>query len=130
MVVSTFRIRMARVRFSASRPSMSQSSRAYHRKWYKENKERLADSKNARVAKRRKFLKRIVDQIKLICGCRVCGYDKHHSALCFHHREPETKSFDICTGIASVSVLTLLAEIAKCDVLCANCHAIHHSLEI
>jgi hypothetical protein len=42
--------------------------------------------------------------------------------LHFHHRDPETKSFDISNQAHSRSIPELLAEVAKCDVLCEDCH--------
>jgi hypothetical protein len=27
--------------------------------------------------------------------CQICGYNKNQSALCFHHTDPKTKSFQI-----------------------------------
>lgn len=43
----------------------------------------------------------------------------------FDHRDPETKLFAITSGRAMLkSREKLLAEIAKCDIVCANCHAL------
>jgi len=58
--------------------------------------------------------------------CKRCGFNKHPIALHFHHRDPVTKSFAIASRVGNVGLSTLQAEIAKCDVLCANCHAIEH----
>ena len=68
------------------------------RKWYKEYKQTLS--------------------------CVQCGFDDSR-ALVFHHRDPSTKSFTIANH-TNRSRENLLKEIAKCDVLCANCHTIHH----
>jgi hypothetical protein len=47
--------------------------------------------------------------------------------LTFHHRDPSEKSFGLCDGKAERrSWKELRAEIAKCDLLCANCHMIEH----
>jgi hypothetical protein len=41
----------------------------------------------------------------------------------FDHRNPSDKSFDMCSSRAALKNRTqLLAEAAKCDVVCANCH--------
>jgi len=43
----------------------------------------------------------------------------------FDHRDPAQKAFAIAAGKALLkSREVLLAEIAKCDIVCANCHAI------
>lgn len=57
-------------------------------------------------------------------GCVRCE-ESHPSCLDFHHRDPTTKDADIAT-MRRFSVKRLLGEIAKCDVLCANCHRKHH----
>lgn len=57
-------------------------------------------------------------------ACEVCGYDKHKAALQFHHKTTE-KNFSLATS-KSRSKEALYHEISICDVLCANCHAIHH----
>jgi hypothetical protein len=43
----------------------------------------------------------------------------------FDHRDPTTKSFRLTSGAAMLaSAERLEAEVAKCDVVCANCHRI------
>lgn len=54
-----------------------------------------------------------------------CGLDDFR-VLDFHHRNPLEKSFEISTkATGGWGIKTLLKEIEKCDVLCANCHRIH-----
>lgn len=60
-------------------------------------------------------------------SCSVCGYSKSIHALHFHHLDPKTKSFGIdIRQCSNRSMDILLAEVAKCIVLCANCHAEEH----
>jgi hypothetical protein len=60
-------------------------------------------------------------------GCLRCGYKRNYAALCFHHRDPSTKKFMIdMNTLANRSAASVQTEIAKCDLLCANCHAEHH----
>jgi hypothetical protein len=40
----------------------------------------------------------------------------------FDHRDPRTKSFELTRVAGRVSLAKLLAEVAKCDIVCANCH--------
>lgn len=42
----------------------------------------------------------------------------------FDHREDEEKCFDISDRMTSGSLEDLRREIAKCDIVCANCHRI------
>jgi hypothetical protein len=65
----------------------------------------------------------LINAIKLERGCIDCGYRRHPAALHFDHRDPSTKRFEIAKGITR-NWAVLLAEIAKCDVRCANCHTI------
>lgn len=62
--------------------------------------------------------------------CQRCGYDKCEGALQFHHRDPAEKEFTLSsTNISKeITMEKLYAEVDKCDLLCANCHAeIHYS---
>lgn len=62
--------------------------------------------------------------------CRSCGYSRSASALCFHHRKPEKKKFNISgTALTRVAKKTLEKEADKCDVYCLNCHAELHDKE-
>ena len=44
-----------------------------------------------------------------------------------HHRDPATKSFNITGAAFGKGLAALTAEIAKCVVLCANCHRLVHA---
>lgn len=56
-----------------------------------------------------------------------CGYSLCVDALDLHHRDPSTKEFAL--GSFNGSLERLLREAEKCDVVCANCHAIRHDWE-
>lgn len=66
----------------------------------------------------------VLDEIKSEKGCTDCGYNTNPVALQFDHRPGEVKSFTIAAAAASRSMEAILAEVTKCDVVCANCHAI------
>lgn len=53
--------------------------------------------------------------------CADCGIQYPTYVMQFDHLKPEEKSFSI-GGRYSQRMDALLAEIAKCDVVCANCH--------
>jgi len=65
--------------------------------------------------------------------CSICGYDKHSSALDFHHVLPEEKEMGIHTIMTNSSPMNkdnvniFIEEIGKCIVLCSNCHREHHA---
>lgn len=54
-------------------------------------------------------------------GCVVCGYKEHHVALHYNHIDPSTKVRNVSRA---ASVKAVKEEIEKCEVLCANCHAV------
>lgn len=55
--------------------------------------------------------------------CMNCGDEHPHYKMDFDHRDGETKSGNVAVMChAGASIQRLLDEIAKCDVICANCH--------
>lgn len=57
-------------------------------------------------------------------ACTDCGCVYPPYVLDFDHRDPTTKEFNIAMHVRQVSRQRLLDEIAKCDIVCANCHRI------
>ena len=57
--------------------------------------------------------------------CEHCGFDSHYSALHFHHKNPEEK-VAVWSKMRLWSWDKTKAELDKCQLLCANCHAITH----
>ncbi len=100
--------------------------RAYNRLYYQRNREQLLKNqatKNKRFAEnRRKWLVEYKKTLK----CIRCG-ESHPATLTFHHKNGSEKSFEIGNALKlGVSLKRLLAEIDKCEVICANCHAKEH----
>lgn len=77
-------------------------------------------------------LKRKYEIIQMRGGkCERCGYNKNLAALEFHHRDPNTKKFQIDIRTLSNTNLDLLEEeLDKCDLLCANCHREIHNPDL
>jgi len=59
--------------------------------------------------------------------CEDCGYDRDTAALEFHHRDRADKEFGI--GGSTRGWQRVLAEAAKCVLVCANCHRLRHLAE-
>ncbi len=78
------------------------------------------------VDKRRKELKQRAVAYK---GgtCVKCGYAKCVDALAFHHRESGSKDFSFSEGGITRSWDRIRAELDKCELVCANCHAEIHA---
>jgi len=55
-----------------------------------------------------------------------CGWQGHQAAFQFHHKDPKVKDF-IIGNVANKKWDVIKAELSKCVLLCANCHAIEHS---
>lgn len=90
------------------RPGVAESRRAYQRRY------------RAEVTKKRN--KAIINEAKNR-PCAQCQQSFPVVCMDFHHRDPSTKSFSIGQAM-NRSARQLREEIAKCDVLCANCHRI------
>lgn len=130
---------------------------AYMRKYYadpkrrakKQEKDRVYAAANRDAAKERARLHRAKDpaykrlnvgryqldkKMKAVAllgsKCNRCGFD-HPAALQFHHIDPTQKGFNVTTKqLASprkIPWAIIEAEVAKCELLCANCHFQHHS---
>ncbi len=99
-----------------------EANRAYQKKWYEANKE----IHKQRVARQKKRSRDWFNEYKQGLSCARCG-EADIACLDFHHTDPTTKEFAIGVGAhRGRSVETLLAEIAKCEVICANCHRKEH----
>ncbi len=56
-------------------------------------------------------------------GCQDCGYKDNPAALEWHHRLGIDKKRTVAS-LMYQSWKVIKIEIAKCDLVCANCHAI------
>lgn len=62
--------------------------------------------------------------IKLEQGCADCGYKGSAYALQFDHIGDDKKESVSNLIRSDYAWSTILVEIGKCEVVCANCHAI------
>jgi hypothetical protein len=53
--------------------------------------------------------------------CADCGVQYPYYVMDFDHREGESKVINLANA-SRLTRPTILKEIAKCDVVCANCH--------
>ncbi len=100
------------------REYMKEYHKKYDLEYYQKHKDRYKIQKTAR----RKMIKEWFDS-EILSGLRCkCGED-HWACLEFHHRDPAQKDMhisDLRRGTGSKK--RILEEVAKCDVMCANCH--------
>lgn len=86
--------------------------------YYAANRDREIERVTRRQAATTEFLRKLRDVPCFDCGVRFVGHQ-----MDFDHRNPAEKTFTLCSGRAALkSHEQILAEAAKCDVVCANCH--------
>ena len=78
---------------------------------------------NQEVSERMDNMREFLRSYKMKHGCADCGYNKHWVALDFDHLPEHDKRFNIAHRLTA-KMETMLEEIAKCEVVCANCHRI------
>jgi hypothetical protein len=94
-------------------------TRARHRAWLAAR----TPSTHPRIEGRRARWRHhadILDQLRSV-PCADCGGRFPPCAMDFDHRDPSTKTLAV-TRLINRSYVTLMAEVAKCDIVCANCH--------
>jgi hypothetical protein len=92
--------------------------RKSRRDWYARNKAHAIQKVGERKAEIREWFNSLKGQLK----CLICGED-HIGCLEFHHEDPGLKEDSLAMMVHNgASKQKLLAEIAKCKTLCANCH--------
>lgn len=94
----------------------------YDKKWYKDHphrKDQILKANNVTRLSNRAA----VDAIKLERGCMDCGYNAHPAALEFDHLHSKVRNIGLMRN-GAWSLEAVMKEIAKCEVVCANCHRI------
>lgn len=105
----------------------------YARRWRAANLERARelsraydkkrDPEKVRANGRRQGQRRRVIMDALKSGpCTDCGVSYPPYVMHFDHRDPSTKLFNV-GKMGGHPMATVLAEVEKCDLVCANCHA-------
>jgi hypothetical protein len=104
------------------------------RAWYARTKherrtpERVERERQVKLARRREIAEWFVE-LKARLVCATCG-ENHPACLQFHHPDPTAKEAGVSDAVRrGWSRKRILTELAKCEVLCANCHAKHHARE-
>ena len=61
-------------------------------------------------------------------ACSICG-ESDPICLDFHHKDASQKKFTIASEAGNMAIPKLMEEIAKCNLLCSNCHRKLHAKE-
>lgn len=98
--------------------SAMREQRAYNVGYYKSHREREIHRVRARQEETLRFLRELRRVPCSDCAGQFCPHQMN-----FDHRDPSVKSFGLTTARAMLaSREDLMREVAKCDVVCANCH--------
>jgi hypothetical protein len=89
----------------------------YGKAHYEANKAKYIASAKATKKKLRDWY----NEYKASLACSQCG-ENHPACIEFHHRDPSKKDFTIGESLYRMGKQSIIDEIAKCDVLCSNCH--------
>ena len=99
-------------------------NRKYQKAHYQANKKDYFEKNKRREIANRAWFK----DYKSRLSCSVCP-EHHPACLDFHHIDPSKKKWAIAQMVHKISLKSLKDEIAKCVVLCANCHRKKHHEE-
>lgn len=98
-------------------PLTGEAKLEYQREYQKNNRERLLAEKKKRLNEQRELIRAAKDR-----PCTDCGVQYPHYVMDFDHVRGE-KKYDLCRlGKIAASWQTIEDEIAKCEVVCSNCH--------
>lgn len=96
-----------------------QKQKEYQQKWYQSHKKEHNRRSKNKTDEKRKALRKFKD-----VPCADCHESYPYYVMQFDHREDEVKVDVIARMVAKASWQAILDEVKKCDVVCANCHAI------
>ena len=94
---------------------------AYHREHYLANKARYVEQARERKQMLRRQRTLYLLEYFQTHPCEVCG-ERDPVVLEFDHVDGERKAFEIGQALGYRNWQSILAEIEKCAVVCANCH--------
>ena len=104
--------------YTANQESAKAKARAHWANMNEEERDHRRTTNRAYATRRRQRV-----ELLKTGPCADCGNTYPPECMDFDHRPDEDKSFDISRG--SVRAWPVVeAEIAKCELVCANCHRI------
>jgi hypothetical protein len=85
-----------------------------------------ARTREHRMAQKRARIADLVSWMRQLKSrpCADCGGLFHPAAMAFDHLPGTTKRLDISSLVRRGSIGLARAEIEKCELVCANCHAV------
>jgi hypothetical protein len=110
-----------RKRYAENREAKIAQSRAYYKKNRPARLAYIRDYSAKKQAEKREHVMKLKEQ-----PCMDCGQCYHFAAMDFDHRGEDEKKGSITDMMRNmrVTLKRLVEEIAKCDLVCANCHRV------
>jgi hypothetical protein len=107
-------------------------SRQGHQTWCKPCRKEYDKAYHARNAEKRRLqvrearfrLVRVNQHLKAFGPCADCGGRFHPAAMEWDHLPGNVKRDDVSSLAMSGKTKQFHAELAKCELVCANCHAV------
>lgn len=94
----------------------------YYKDYYKQPKER------SRLDKAKELIREVIrNELRYAKNkpCMDCGQSYPYYVMDFDHRDPSKKLFNLADSVTNgKSLKEIREEIAKCDIVCSNCHRI------
>jgi hypothetical protein len=108
-------------RWREAHPDRAQQVKASFRA---RNRTAIREADRAKSVRTRAERRAWLDALKVERGCSDCGYNTHPRALDWDHIGSDKLGDVGRLAHSRIAMPRLLAEIAKCEVVCANCHRI------
>ena len=89
----------------------------HHSEYHSANHDAFKERRRKLRKNQRKWLAELKNH-----PCMDCKRSFPPHVMDFDHRDGETKAGNVSRMILNASKKTVLTEIAKCDIVCANCH--------
>lgn len=94
-------------------------------RWYQANKQTHHKRVRDHARRRRIELREWLNSLKEGKSCVRCGFS-HPAALDYHHIKGKKLFHLAVAATVGYAREKILKEIAKCELICANCHRVEH----
>lgn len=93
------------------------------KRWYKKNRKKHISNSKRREQIKRKEIRSVLNELKNNKLCADCGVSYPYWIMQFDHVRGK-KLCDVSNmGTHGYSLKSVLKEVKKCDLVCANCHS-------
>ncbi len=131
----------ARARYASMSPADKEARKAQMREYMKtyvpknaQKKRKAAASSRPLINKRQWVLETVVTTKLSLASCVDCDLpceDWNHVMFAFDHLDPTVKLFSLSKAykVKNLTLEMLVNEMAKCELVCHNCHAFRTYIE-